>query len=178
MPPAPTGRTLRSGRQGWPSVLPVLRGSRMRGKRVPPTARRQWVWCVVLRDPDLGAGSGCGAVGRATAGPGGRTGLRASGGVCPSAPPPHLHKCKAALRWPGRQGRPSASLGQGRAGYVKGVDCQRRGGSGCGVGRSVTRAWEPGSDAGLRAALLRARMVERGCGLQAACVRLPPPSFT
>ena len=84
---APTGWTLRSGRQGWPSVLPGLRGSRMRGRRVPPTARRQRVWCGVLRDPGLGAGSGCGAAGRATAGPGGRTGLRASGGVCPSAPP-------------------------------------------------------------------------------------------
>lgn len=39
----------------------------------------------------------------------------------------------------------------------------------------MTRAWEPGPDAGLRAALLRARMVERGCGLQATCARLPPP---
>ncbi len=100
----------------------------------------------------------------------GGAGFRRRASVCP---PPHLHKCKAALRWPGRQERPSASLGQGRAEYVKGMDRRRHGG--CGVGCSVTRAWEPGPDAGLRAALLRARVVERGCGLQAECARLPPP---
>lgn len=61
---------------------------------------------------------------------------------------------------------------------MEGVCRRRRGGSGCGVGCSVTRAWEPGPDAGLWAALLRARVVERGCGLQAECARLPPPSFT
>ena len=81
-------------------------------------------------------------------------------------------------RWSGRQGLPSASLGQGSAGYVEGVRRRWRGGSGCGVVCSVTRAWEPGPDAGLRAALLRARVVEPGCGLQATCARLPLPSFT
>ena len=78
-------------------------------------------------------------------------------------------------RWSGRQGLPSASLGQGSAGYVEGVRRRWCGGSGCGVVCSVTRAWEPGPDAGLRAALLRARVVEPGCGLQATCARLPPP---
>ncbi len=103
----------------------------------------------------------------------GGAGFRRRAPVCP--PPFYLHKYKAALRWPGRQRRPSASLGQGGAGYVKSVDRRQRGGSGCGVGYSVTRAWEPGPDADLRAALLRARMVEQGCVLQAACARLPPP---
>ena len=61
---------------------------------------------------------------------------------------------------------------------MEGVCHRRRGGSGCDLGCSVTRAWEPGPDAGLWAALLRARVVERGCGLQAERARLPPPSFT
>ena len=52
-----------------------------------PPVSRQRVWCGVPRDPGLGAGSGCGSTGRATAGPGGGTGVRASGGVRPSAPP-------------------------------------------------------------------------------------------
>ena len=78
---APTGRTR------WPSASPCPRGCRMRGRRVPPTARRQRVWGGMPRDPGLGAGSGCGSVGRATAGPDGRTRVRASGGVRPSAPP-------------------------------------------------------------------------------------------
>ena len=83
-----------------------------------------------------------------------------------------------ARRLAGRGGH-SHPLGQGGVGCVEGVCRRRRGGSGCGcgVGCPVTRAWGPGPDAGRWAALLRARMVERGCGLQAVYARLPPPPY-
>ena len=92
----------------------------MRGRRVPPTARRQRVWSGVLRDPGLGAGSGCGTVGRATAGPGGRTEVRASGGVRPSAPPIYIN---AGQHYSGQRGGAGKHLGtlEGRTAMGIGV---------------------------------------------------------
>ncbi len=87
-------------------------------------------------------------------------------------------RAAAARRRGGRSGRAGRgghphSPNQGGAGCVEGTCRRRRGGSGCGVGGPVVRAWEPG--AGPRGALRRARVVERGCRFQAACARLPPP---
>ena len=96
LPPRADGADAVDGQAGVTICTPRTRGSRMRGGCVPPTARRLRVWCGVPRGPGLGAG--CGSAGRATAGPVGRTGVQVSGGECPFAPPPYLHKWQTTRR--------------------------------------------------------------------------------